>query len=132
MSAPGVVDYMPIRRHAYFFFVEAILPAACIILACVFVGACFAVRASRRFATGMGAALTVCVLSIVPYAIASALAAQYIVGPAIGDDFLTAWSLAVSIVVGLALLILTGVVGLSASALGAFVRRTTVPEASQA
>src|SRR4029077_4178930 len=70
--------------------------------------------------------LIVCVLSIVLYAIAGALAAQYIVEPAIGDDFLTAWSLAVSIVVGLALLILTGIVSLSASALGAFVRRTSV------
>lgn len=132
ISVSGGVDFRPIREHAYFFFAGTILPVACIILVCVFVGAYFAARASRRFAIGMGAALIVCVLSIVLYAIASALAAQYIVEPAIGDDFLTARSLAVSIVVGLALLILTGIVSRSASALGAFGQRTSVPEASQA
>jgi hypothetical protein len=79
----------------------------------------------------MSVALIVCIASIVLYAVTSALAAQLLVGPAIDDDFLTAWSLAISIVVGLALLILTGIVGLSASALGAFVRRAPVPEASQ-
>jgi hypothetical protein len=132
MSGPGVVDFRPIRQHAYLFFVEAILPLVGITLVCIFIGAFLAARASHRFAIGMGASLIVCIVSIVLYVSASALTAQFLVGPAIGDDFLTAWALAVGIVVGLALLILTCIVGLSASTLGAFARRTLMPEAGQA
>jgi len=123
ISAPGVVDFRPIRQHAYLFFVDAILPVAGIILVCVFIGAFFASRSSRRF-IGMGAALILCIASIALHAVTSTLAAQYLVGPAIHDDFLTPWSPAVSIVVGLALLILSGIVGVSASALGTFVRQS--------
>jgi hypothetical protein len=57
-----------------------------------------------------------CIASIALYAVTSALTAQYLIGPAIHDDFLTAWSLAVSIVVVLALLIPTVIVGVSVSA----------------
>jgi hypothetical protein len=121
MSAPGVVDFRPIRQHAYFFFVGAIPPAVGITLACVFVGALLAARASRRFAVGMGTALLGCLVSSVLYAGVSALIAQYLLGPAIDDAFLTAWSLAVSMVMGLGLLILGSIVGASASSLGAFV-----------
>ena len=121
MSAPGVVDFRPIRQDAYLFFVEAIPPAVGITLVGVFVGAVLAARASRRFAVGMGTALFVCLLSLVLYASVSALVAQYLLGPAIEDTFLTAWSLAVSMVMGLALLLLGSIVGASASSLGAFV-----------
>jgi ABC-type spermidine/putrescine transport system permease subunit II len=100
------------------------VPTGGLILACVFLGALLAAYILRRFFVGMSVAFIIVLLSFVLYTLACLAVAKYLLEPALDLDLsLMTDSLVENVLVGLALLVLTPIVGAPASALGVLMRR---------
>jgi hypothetical protein len=117
----GFSDYTGVVWDARNYFLFQALPTSGIILLCVAVGAFLAARTSRQFASGMSVAFTVFPLGFIPYVIACAAIATYLLQPAYPFDehSLLAYSLVENTIAGLILIAPTTVVGIMVSALGA-------------